>query len=516
MIAGDILAERARLSPEKTALIYIPTDERFSYVELDERSVRCAEVWTENGIKKGARVGILTQNCVEFIDAFYAAGKTGIIAVPLNPRQTARELEYVVRDAGLTALMYESDYAETVTELRRRTGIEKLFCVDDKGITGSIEYRRACASVDPKRFQRARCAPEDPYCLLYTSGTTGKPKGVIIPHRMVAWNAYNTVMCWQLREEDVAPIVTPLYHAGGVGVFLTSMCAIGGTVALHRGFDAGEVWRAVERERYTLMMAVPTIYKMLLEDNAFISVDMSSVRWLISGGAPLPLYIIEAYQKRGITFRQGYGLTEVGVNCFAMSDEESRQKRGSIGRPFMYTEAKLIGADGEEVSDGEIGELCLRGPHVCRGYWKNPEATEAALDGEGWFHTGDKARRDAEGFFYIAGRSKDMFISGGVNVYPAEIEAELLLHPSVQDAAVIGVPHEKWGEVGIAFVVIRPGIEANSGVLAEYLSGRLAKYKIPREFVFLDALPRTPYGKVIKPKLHELYADWKSTSNNAC
>jgi len=515
MIAGDILGERARLSPEKTALIYIPTGERLSYAELNERSVRCAQLWMESGIEKGARVGILTQNCIEFIEAFYAAGKTGVIAVPLNPRQTARELEYVVRDAGLTALMYESGYAETVAELRRCVGIEKLYCVDGEGIAGSVDYRKSCASVDPKRFHRVRCMPEDSYCLLYTSGTTGKPKGVIVPHRMVAWNAYNTALCWQLREEDVAPIVTPLCHAGGVGVFLTSMCAIGGTVALHRGFDAGEVWRAVERERYTLMMAVPTIYKMLLEDEAFTSVDMTSVRWFISGGAPLPVYIIEAYQKRGITFRQGYGLTEAGVNCFAMNDEESRRKPGSIGKPFMYTEAKLIGADGGEVPEGEVGELCLRGPHVCRGYWNNPEATAAALDGEGWFHTGDKAWRDVEGFFYIAGRSKDMFISGGVNVYPAEIEAELLLHPSVQDAAVIGVPHEKWGEVGIAFVVIRPSVDANAFALAEYLSGRLAKYKIPREFIFLDALPRTPYGKVIKPKLHEMYAGRKNATNNA-
>jgi fatty-acyl-CoA synthase len=241
-----------------------------------------------------------------------------------------------------------------------------------------------------------------------------------------------------------------------------------------------------------------------MEDPGFASADLSHVRWLISGGAPLPTYIIEAYQRRGVVFKQGYGLTEVGVNCFAMTVEESAARPGSIGKPLMFTETRLIGEDGEEVATGEVGELLLRGPHVCRGYWNNPEATAAALDADGWFHTGDLARRDADGFHYIAGRKKDMIISGGVNVYPAEIEGELLLHPAVRDAAVVGVPHPTWGEAGVAFVV--PGGEPPSPEdLANFLGGRLAKYKVPREFVFVEALPRTPYGKVVKGELREGY-----------
>ncbi|HKV10290.1 MAG TPA: AMP-binding protein, partial [Thermoanaerobaculia bacterium] len=248
--------------------------------------------------------------------------------------------------------------------------------------------------------------------------------------------------------------------------------------------------------------------KMLMEDPGFQTADLSHLRWLISGGAPLPLYLIEAYQRRGVVFKQGYGLTEVGVNCFAMTVEESVAKPGSIGKPLMFTEARLVGEDGVKVPVGEVGELLLKGPHVCKGYWHNPEATAAALDADGWFHTGDLARRDVDGFHFIAGRKKDMIISGGVNVYPAEIEGELLLHPAVKDAAVVGIPHPTWGEVGVAFVVA-DGELPGADELAAFLGEKLAKYKIPREFVPVGSLPRTPYGKVVKGELRDRYLEGK-------
>jgi fatty-acyl-CoA synthase len=273
---------------------------------------------------------------------------------------------------------------------------------------------------------------------------------------------------------------------------------------LHRGFHASEVWQWVERERVTVLMAVPTIFKMLMEAEEFATVDLSSVRWFISGGAPLPLYLIEAYLQRGILFKQGYGLTEVGVNCFAISDEDARRKLGSIGKPFLFTQARRVDDHGQEVAANEIGELLLRGPHVCLGYWRNPQATSAALDAEGWFHTGDKARVDDEGSYYIVGRAKEMFISGGVNVYPAEVVSALLLHPAVEDAAVIGVEHEKWGEVGAAFIVFRAGAVPSIAELTEFLSQRLARYKVPQRWQFLAELPRNAYGKVIKPELEKL------------
>jgi len=501
MLHGDLLGERARLTPDKLALVFVPSGQRLTYRELDDRAARCAAAWSGGlGLGEGDRVGLLAHNSIEFLDCFFAAGKSGVVLVPLGTRLTPHELEHIVRDSGMRTLIYDSALAETVRGLRRLVRLDRWIALDEKVADEDLPWSDLLSG-NPAPGPCARVSPEDTYCLLYTSGTTGKPKGVMVPHRMVSWNGVNTAIGWQLREDDVSSIFTPLYHAGALGAFLTPIIAIGGTIVLHRTFDVSEVWRTIERERCTVVLGVPTIWKLLMEAPEFATVDLSHVRWLISGGAPLPLYIIEAYQRRGVVFRQGYGLTEVGVNCFAMTNEDSVRKKGSIGKPLPFTEAKLIGEDGGEVAVGEVGELLLRGPHVSTGYWNNPEATAASYDADGWFHTGDSARRDEEGFFTIAGRKKDMFISGGVNVYPAEIEGELLLHPAVQDAAVVGVPDAAWGEVGVAFVVLRPGIVATGEELTAFLGGRLARYKLPKRFAFVESLPRTPYGKVVKSEL---------------
>ena len=276
---------------------------------------------------------------------------------------------------------------------------------------------------------------------------------------------------------------------------------------LHHGFDTAEIWQTIERERCTVVLGVPTIWKMLMEAPEFATVELGHVRAFYSGGAPLPLYIIEAYQEKGVVFKQGFGMTEVGVNCFAMTVEDSYRKAGSIGRPLMFTEVRLVDENGDDVPDGEVGEMWFRGPHVSKGYWHNPEATAAALDGDGWFHTGDQARRDGEGFFYVAGRQKDMIISGGVNVYPAEIEAELLQHEDVEDVAVVGVPDEKWGEMGVAFVVPLAGKDLSQESLIEHLVARIARFKIPKVFQVVDSLPRTAYGKVVKGDLRQQYIE---------
>ncbi len=507
MIHADVVGERARLTPEKTALVDADSGDRFTYRELDRRAVRCARAWRRSGLVKGDRVGILAHNRLEYLDAFFAAGKSGVILVTLGTRLTAHELEHVVRDAELSALVYDGAFADTVGELRARLGggLAHWIALDeplDPGDTSHAELLDAASSED---FQRVPCSGEDVYCLLYTSGTTGKPKGVMIPHRMVAWNGYNTVCGWQLREDDVSPIFTPLYHAGGLMAFLVPIFTIGGTIVLHHGFDAEQIWRTIEREKATVVLGVPTIFKLLMDSPAFAAADLGHVRWFISGGAPLPHYIIEAYQRRGVVFKQGFGMTEVGVNCFAMTVDDSYAKAGSIGKPMMCTEVRLVDGGGRDVAANEVGEMLFRGPHVSLGYWRNPEATAAALDADGWFHSGDQARRDEDGFFYVAGRAKDMIISGGVNVYPAEIEAELVRHPAVEDAAVVGVPDEKWGEVGVAFVVPLAGRELAAEELVEHLAGRLARFKIPRAFRFLEELPRTAYGKVVKGDLRELY-----------
>ena len=501
MIAGDILGERARLTPDKTALILAATRQRFSYAQLDDRSRRCSLLLQSLGIQKGDRVGILAHNRVEFVDAFFAAGKSGIILVPLNTRLTAHELEYIVRDSGVRTLLYDGEFSGTISKLRSQVDVEHWIALDAVLQPADKSYLSETATLDPDSFTPTRCGPEDIYCLLYTSGTTGKPKGVMLPHRMILWNACNTVMSWQLRDSDISPIFTPMYHAGGLNVFLAPLFAIGGAIVLHKAFDAAEVWRTLSEEKCTVVMGVPTIYKLLMESPEFHSCHLPHLRWLISGGAPMPKYILEAFARRGMTFKQGYGLTEAGVNCFAMTPEDSVRKIGSIGKPMLFCEARLVDTNGDDVPGSEVGELWLRGPHVSRGYWNQPEATASTIDVNGWLHTGDLARRDEEGFFYIAGRSKDMFISGGVNVYPAEIEAELLLHPDVRDVAVIGIPHETWGEVGVAFVVSHQ--ELKPEVLTAYLAERLSKFKIPKHFEIVEALPRTAYGKVIKPELLE-------------
>ncbi len=522
MIAGDILGERARLTPEKTALVYVPTGERFTYRELDELSAGMAAAWMEAGIGKGERVAMLSESRPEYVAAFFAAGKTGVIFVPLSTRLNARELAGILRDCTPKMVMYSRQYAEVAEELRGRIDVPRWTAVGD--VCGPVWHGSPTRDRGPET--RATCQPEDIYCLLYTSGTTGKPKGVMLPHRMIAFNGYNTVCNWQLRDDDVAPIFTPLYHAGGLSVFLVPLFTIGGTIVLHEKFDPKEVWETIEREHCTVIFGVPTIFKMLLDAPEFAHARLERVRWMISGGAPLPAYIIAAYQRRGVTFKQGYGLTEVGVNCFTMTTGESRAKPGSIGKPMLYTEARTVwresltreaelsiahGSETRATQDNEIGELWLRGPHVCRGYWNNSEATAAALDAEGWFHTGDLARRDEDGFFYIAGRLKDMIISGGVNIYPAEIEAELVQHPAVQDAAVAGVAHAVWGEVGVAFVVPRPGAAVGAEDLLSFLAARLGRYKLPKEVIFVEELPRTPYGKVIKGELRERYEKARAT-----
>jgi fatty-acyl-CoA synthase len=278
---------------------------------------------------------------------------------------------------------------------------------------------------------------------------------------------------------------------------------------LHRSFDAAEVWRVIEQERCTVVLGVPTIWKLLSDAPEFASAKLDHVRWFISGGAPLPMHLVDVYRKRGVVLRQGYGLTEVGVNCFAMTDEEAIERAGSIGRPLLFTEARVADESGQERPADEVGELWFRGPHLSAGYWNNPQATAEAIDKKGWFHTGDMAVRDADGFYYIAGRGKDMFISGGVNVYPAEIENQLLQHPSLQDAAVVGVSDGVWGEVGVAFVVPASGAEVDSEDLASFLQPRLARYKLPRRYVVVDELPRTDYGKVVKAELVKLIGDEK-------
>jgi fatty-acyl-CoA synthase len=327
----------------------------------------------------------------------------------------------------------------------------------------------------------------------------------MIPHRQIMWNAINTIASWGLTENDISPVFTPMFHAGGLFAFMTPLFYVGGRITLSRTFDLEETLQAIIHEKCTVILGVPTIYRMWMNSPSFPKADFSHVRFFISGGAPLDVSLVKEWvAAKGGIFRQGYGLTEVGANCFSMTDEESVTKIGSVGKPIFHSKMRLVDERGQDVKVGETGELLISGPHVCTGYWHNPEATAKSLV-DGWFYTGDMARMDEDGFFYIAGRFKDMIISGGENIYAAEVEAVFAEHPSVSEAALIGKPHEKWGEVGLMVVVLEDGESATEEELKAFCGERLARYKIPIEVVFSDSLPYSPYGKVMKPKLIEKY-----------
>ena len=478
MFDHDLLTERARVTPQSLALVSVETGERLTYAQLDERAWRAARAIHDAGLVAGDRFGVLSNNSVSYVALFFGSGRVGTIIVPLSTRATEHGLQQIATDCSMKAWFRSDDFAHMTLPI----AMHAMAAVDE-----ASPLPPAVSIVDPEAV----------YCLLYTSGTTGKPKGVMIPRRQLYWNGYNTALCWDLRATDISPVFTPIYHAGGLAAFLIPIFCAGGTIVLHHHFDAAEVWKTIVAERCTVILGVPTIWKLLMEAPGFAEADLSHVRWLISGGAPLPQSIIHAYRARGVVMKQGYGMTEVGVNCFTMTVEDAERKPGSIGKPLLFTRVRVVSPEETDVACGQVGEMWIRGPHVSLGYWQNPEATAQAFRQDGWFRTGDLARIDDEGFFFIAGRIKEMFISGGVNVYPAEIEAALLSHPAVQDAAVLAVADETWGEVGVAFIVGEvPGEE-----LGQYLALRLSKYKVPRRFIFVDALPRTPYGKVVKEEL---------------
>jgi fatty-acyl-CoA synthase len=368
-----------------------------------------------------------------------------------------------------------------------------------------MAYEEAVAASSDAEPRRPPLSGEDPCCLLYTSGTTGRPKGAVLPHRQVLWNAINTAISWGLGEDDVSIVMTPMFHAGGLFIFLTPLFYVGGKIILARAFDSEATLALIQRERCTVVLGVPTLFQMWLNSPSFAAADFSHVRYFVSGGAPCPVSLIKAWREaKGGYLRQGYGLTEVGVNCFTMTNEESIARIGSVGKPIFHSRMRIVDHEGRDVVQGQTGELLIWGPHVCSGYWQNPEATAKALQ-DGWFHTGDMARQDNDGYYYLAGRYKDMIISGGENVYAAEVETVFLEHPAVGEAALIGYPDEKWGEVGLMIVVTRPEATATTEELLAFCQGRLARYKIPKRVVFADSLPYSPYGKVIKAELRAKY-----------
>jgi fatty-acyl-CoA synthase len=500
--ATDILAARANLTPDREALYDVAGGARYTYAELNERANRAANfLQVEYDVQKGDRVSILAHNSIAYVDLLFGLGKLGAIFAPLNWRLTGRELTYILKDCEPKVLIVGPEFVFTLEELRDATGVEHVISLEGAALPGARRYEELLSQAPPSEPERPFIDEEDGYCILYTSGTTGRPKGAVLPHRQILWNAINTVISWGLSERDVSPVLTPMFHSGGLFVFLVPLFYAGGLIVMARSFDPDASLKLIVEERCTVILGVPTLFQVWMNSPGFEELDFSHVHFFISGAAPCPPSLIEAWSKaRGVTMRQGYGLTEVGVNCFSMTDEDALRKTGSVGKPIFHSKMRLVDADGADVPPGETGELLIKGPHVCAGYWKDPAATAEALR-DGWFHTGDMARMDEDGYFYIAGRLKDMIISGGENVYAAEVEAIFREHECVQDAALIGQPDEKWGEVGLMIVACKPNRSVSAEELLGFCQGRLAKYKIPRRVEFVQALPYSPYGKVIKAEL---------------
>lgn len=507
MHAADLLSNRANLTPDRIALVELETGKRFTYAELNERANRLANFMRDElGVQPGDRVCILARNSVAFVDLLYGLPKIGAIFAPFNWRLTSRELTFMVNDLEPKVLIVEPEFTAVIEEMRAKIRVGHYVNLRGAELSGAVDYENGVKQASGREPKRPSMDLETPYCILYTSGTTGNPKGAILPHRQILFNAINTVVSWGLTEKDVSPVYTPMFHGGGLFVFLTPLFYVGGRIILARDFDPAASLRWIMEEGCTVILGVPTLFQMWMESDYFEQADFSGVHFFISGGAPCPPQLMNAWRdKKSIIFRQGYGLTEVGTNCFSMTDEDSVPKTGSVGKPIFHSEMRIVDPEsGADLAAGAAGELLIRGPHVCSGYWRNPEATAKTIV-DGWFHTGDMAHRDEDGFYYIDGRYKDMIKSGGENIYAAEVEAVVREHPAVKDAALIGRPDPKWGEVGLMIVVLDDGAQVSDEELRQHCANRIAKFKIPKEFVFTNELPYSPYGKVEKIKLKELY-----------
>ncbi len=499
---GEWLARREQLTPDKIGLVDVETQQRLTYHELNTRARALAALLEqEYGVRQGDRVAALAANSPEYLDTFFACAILGAILVPLNWRLTVRELTTILSDCAPKVLICDDTYAPKAADvneaLKERFDVLLLSMSTFPGADIGLASRAT-------PFQTAD--GEETVLILYTSGTTDVPKGAMLSHRMLTWNAVNTQISWGLRDTDSTPTFAPFFHAGGWNVLTTPLYHLGGTVVLLRNSDPASIMRAFEQERCTIFFAVPTVFQMVMEHPNFATTDFSSVRFCVTGGSSCPLPVIEGYAARGLVFRQGYGLTEVGVNCFSLAPEDALRKAGSVGRPVFHSYARVANDEDFDVAPGEVGELALAGPHVCSGYWQRPEATEEAYRG-GWWHTGDLVRCDNEGYYYIVGRKKDMFISGGENVYPAEVEGVLATHPGIAEVAVLGQPDPKWGEVGLVVVVPRTPDSLSVKDILAFCSDKLARYKIPRRVVFTDVLPHNAMSKVVKSELRERFID---------
>ncbi len=501
--AFDWLSSHADRTPDKTALVNTATGTERTYEEFDIRASRFAEVLTDQlAIDADSRVAILSRNSTEYFEVLYGCAKADTTYVALNWRLAPPELEYIVGDADPTVLLYDPEFAETVDVLRETTDVEQCIALPDPvegkqtepASDGDLSYETALGQATGNRREMPDHNRTDTWGLLYTSGTTGRPKGVKQTFDMVLYNYLNIGVPIDLTSEDTTLNVLPFFHTGGLNLYTNPTLIAGGTALVQPAFEPGAALELLEN-RATAFFGVPAIYRALFDHEEFDQRDLSGVRSWASGGAPIPVSLIESYAKHDIVIQQGFGMTETGPTVFLIGERNALEKAGSVGQPTPFVNIDIVDADGNSVGTGETGELLVRGPGVTPGYWENPEAQENAFSGE-WLHTGDVAKQDEEGYIYIVDRLKNMFISGGENVYPAEIEEILHDHEAIAEAAVVGVPDEEWGQVGKAYIVLEDEATLDKAAVKAYCDEQLASYKVPKAVELVDELPRNAAGKV--------------------
>jgi len=506
---GAYSERRAALSPDAVGLRDATHDAAFTYAELDRRANAAARLLSAHGVADGERVAVVSRNRPELVDVFFGACKTGGVIAPLSHRLAPPEMAALLDDVDPELLVVEAPFADDVAEAlaREDCGVEApALALGTGGIAGRTEpdpdpvdsdleagdYAGALPD-DDSPVESADLALSDPAMFLHTGGSTGVPKETVLTHGSVHWNSVNTVTAWGLTPEDVTPMTFPMLHTGGWNVITVPLFHVGGEVIVAREFDPGQVLGLVDETDSTLLVAVPAVLRMMADHDDWADADLSTLRFVKSGGGPCRERVMRAWWDRDVELSQGYGLTECGPNNFAMPEGWDRAKADSVWIPVPHCDTRIVDDDGEEVERGTIGELELAGPHAADRYWNNPEETERTFGGR-WVSTGDLARIDGDGYHYVEGRKKNMYVSGGENVYPAEVEDAIADHPGVEEVVVIGVPDEQWGQVGKAVVQGDNTIELDA--LREFLDDRLARFKHPRHLDFVDEMPMSGPSKI--------------------
>jgi len=490
--AFDWVTYHADVRPNKVALIDDGRDLTITYGDLGDRVARLATWLVHVGIERGDRVAFLAENTTDIFEVLFACGRVGAILVPLNWRLTVPELRFMIADATPRILIFEEQFIESATQL----DVPQTLRLGD-------DFEVAKAQSDPSEAPAMASTHDDILALLYTSGTTGNPKGAIETIGMFFWNAINIGNEVELTQSSVGLNVLPTFHTGGLNLYTTPLIHLGGTAVNLREFDADVVLRWLSSGEISHFFAVPAVYQLLVEHPGWAVAELGSVRSWACGGSAMPVALLERCADRGVLIRQGMGLTETSPTLFLTDEEHALSKAGSVGKPVLHTQVRIVDKHGTDVGHGQVGELWARGPNVTPGYWNRPDANEESFT-DGWLHTGDAARTDEDGYVYIVDRWKDMYISGGENVYPAEVEQVLFRHPNVLDVSVLGVPDGRWGEVGVAVIVPRDRANFIGDEILTFAAGRLARYKLPKRVVICDELPRNAAGKVLKRQLREM------------